>query len=379
MPKIFDDDKAEYKVYETALKIWEKSADPDERSMAINLRCDHRVSSRREKIFRDYVTTFPDDMRQALGEYFVERIKDPSAPDFCLTDCNNLRDSCLKGSGVCCSGLKPTECLGCTTKDLSTVFNLNGMLESFKEAKHILSGEPEWNELFSLGFKYEMLESKEFGKWLDTLFDKRLGKITLLESSGGSESEIDKIWSEIENILRIFFGILNKLMDKNRRYKPVVWVTDWSLFSKYTGETVNRWSQVVGVDCSTYDRWQIVLKYPLDKVKALYSPTQLDANFYPQHFPVPPQMPVSNGGHAMDLVNMDDRLLTEYIHQPIKLEIDFCHVKADRSGKLRPLIGKTTLFPMKLETLRKLQYKKLKKRYDPLDKGLIEKWMPKPI
>lgn len=354
MSRIFDKDRPEYKVYEPALRYAETHGSDDLRAIAINLRCDHRVMERREEQFR---TLFDGDLETSIKRYFEQRINILDPPDYCQSWCNNLVANCVTPGGSCCEGFD-------VTITLSTVVNLNSfqkILHTADQDFEILSYVPGWQDLRDLFITDALTNPSEFSEWLD---DQFLG-----EPANSPK---------IEGIIKEFFNAINfELVERRDFYKPAIWVTDWNLFKEYTHErrldgrvNVDRWNQVLGVN-RPFRVWQIVIKYPVADLNCLYRPTQLDAEYYPQHFPPPRNAEFCLGGHAIDLHPAGIPLLPEYIHRQIFLKPEYW--TDDK------LIGKTEITYYELATPRQRHYENLEREYDPLDLGLVRSWMDRAI
>ena len=347
MPRIFDrDDPDLLSIYEDAIAAWEASGDHTRTAISINLRSDHRISSRREQEFREYFLRL-GDLREALDDYVKENVKFSPSPHFCESWCQNLVANCA--SGEYCEGIDETI-------ELATVISLSGLSLPIKDTYPNLAAEmPEWRDLLDSDTQASDSPanstqwSDRFEEWLD-------------------RNLTGKAPSEIESFLTKIFKVINyRLARENHQYNPV-WVTTWKDFEKYAGREPDRWSQIVGVP-RRKPTWQIVMRYPASKVKCLYRPSQLDSGFYPQHFPSPREAIMAEGGLTMDLGMEDDQPLSEFLHTQIELEIDYW-IAAGR------LIGKSSITADELPAMRRKHYDKLVGRYREDD---IKRWMPQPI
>jgi hypothetical protein len=347
MPKIFDrDDPTLISIYDRALAIWESSGDEEKSSLAINLRCDHRVTDEREARFRDYFLRHYD-LREALDNYVKDQVKFASYPHFCETWCNNLVADCE--AGFSCEDFNDGT-------DLVTVISLNGLARAIKDTNSNLIDElPEWKDIIdsetqaSDRISDPTVKEDRFDTWLETNIK-------------------DKTLTEIEGFLTKLFKVLNyRLKVESQHYNPV-WVATWDKFADYIHLGPDRWNQVVGVPRYT-PTWQIVIKYHSSKVKCLYRPSQLDGGYFPQHFPSPRETVMAAGGLTMDLGDSQDQLLVnEYIHEQIELDINYW-ISAGR------VIGKTGITPASLEQVRASHYNKLLGQYG---ETAIRDWMPRP-
>ena len=347
MPKVFDkDDPTLISIYDEALITWESSGDEEKISMAVNLRCDHRVTNMREQQFRDYFLK-KNDLREALDDYVRHSVKLSTSPHFCEPWCDNLVADCL--SDEYCENFK-------APKDLATVISLNGLSHPIKDTYpnlvHIM---PEWKDLIDVETQASDEHSDQtpgknkFDKWLDSNLK-------------------DKTTEQIETFLSKIFKVLNhRLTVEHKRYNPV-WVTTWDDFDMYTKLSADRWNQVVGVPRDT-PTWQIVLRYPSSKVPCLYRPSQLDGGYYPQHFPTPRVAAMADGGRTMDLDASVTKPLNEYIHKQINLDIQYW-IQGGRR------IGEASVTSDDLPKMRNHHYDKL---IDMYEEDAIRNWMQRAI
>jgi hypothetical protein len=122
-----------------------------------------------------------------------------------------------------------------------------------------------------------------------------------------------------------FLSAILKTMAQLRTAHPFepTWATLWADFAPQ-GQLPpsNRWLDVLGVALPakvvTYTTWLLVLRYEVRRVGQLVRPSQLEAGWYPEHFPIPPS---ADWGHAMDLGDqhpLPPLPLREYIHRQIE-------------------------------------------------------------
>jgi hypothetical protein len=361
MPIIFDKNDPDYSIYEDALGAWEKSGKNDEQAMAVNMRFDHRVTRARELVFRKYFKT-PNknprlELTKALLEHWINEIRSKAVPEFCNPVCDNAVVDCSKAVDRCCIGFDEDV-------ELATVISLNGYLEPIKNTSHKVSiSIPEWKEfedIDTLAVDYR----SNLDIWLNTYLENNYLK------KGGDPKKI-------EPFIDVVFKILNYRLSKGLYYQPV-WVTKWKDLEKYTKINrtdgtldVDRWNQVVGVPRNP-SSWQIIIKYPASAVKCLHRPSILDGGYiYGQHFPSPPRIPMSIGGHTMDLGKSDDKLMSEFIHPQIPLKLEYW---TEAGG----LIGKTLTagYYGLLSDNRIAHHQKLINKYGEKE---IKDWMPSPV
>ncbi len=329
--------------YATALAEWRRSPDPEERVLAINLDCEHRVPPQQEQEFRRFFDPPAEPaehgraLKAALISYANEMVR-PGLPARRLGV--NLVADCA--AGACCEGFD----LNC---ELVNVLNLNQLQRVLLVAGG--SDRSEWSPIS------DVKPAPHYDAWLD-------GK--LRHKSPHS--------TEVKSFVEAVFSVLRYFRTKFGSYNPT-WVTTWDKFAPYVealkaGEMsgVDRWNQVVGVG-TTGEQWQVVLKYPARKAGLIFRPTQLDGGFYAYHFPSPAAASIGLGGHPMDLSGPapTESLLPEYIHEQIEPDIRYW-VNAGR------LLGCTAAARYELTTLRLRHYERLKSHYE----GVAE-WMPSPV
>jgi hypothetical protein len=347
MHRIFDqDDLTLSSIYNQALVEWESSLDDERKSMAINLRCDHRVTAAREQQFRTYFTRH-NHLKAALDDYARRHVRFTASPDFCESWCENVVVDTT--SGDCCPDFDQDI-------ELATVISLNGLATAIKDSyPNIVEPLPEWRSLLDSETQASdpvgdlTFNGDRFDHWLE-------------------ENLAKKTQEQVESFLRNIFEVMNYRLTIEEKYYNPVWATTWERFQTYATEDAERWSDIVGVP-RAFPTWQIVIRYPARIVRCLHRPSQLDGGYYPQHFPSPRAAKMSTGGLTMDLHQSNDRPLNEYIHKQIKLDIRYW-VDAGR------LIGKTRTTPDKLSEMRQKHYAKLIEEYDERS---IAEWMPRPI
>jgi hypothetical protein len=350
MARIFDKYDPSYSVYNLALTNGEMDSDPELRSVAINIRSDHRVTVDREREFRMF---FAGDLKKALDDYFELRVK--KSPQYIDPLCGNL---VADFSGYCCPGFDPIE-------PLCTVLNVNALRSSLRDADNIIPRGvlAVWDDMRDIDVSDALQRNDVFDQWLDRHF---LGKRTSSPA--------------VAEVISAFFSLLNYEFDVNgKKYKPILWSTHWNLFEPFTNEkrldgsrNINRWNEVLGV-YRHQPVWQLVLEYPASVTSSLYRPTQLDSGYYPQHFPPPREAFFAVGGHTVDLKFRSASLLPEYIHAPIRLETRYWNrlCLLGKTRRIKPRYG--------LVKPRKKHYQKLKSVYDPRRLRLIEAWMSRAV
>jgi hypothetical protein len=370
MPKIFNTE-IDYDGYETLLTQWEGLPDSEdyfeEKAMVVNIRCDPRVSEKREQKFRDEFFEPHQKIIKAFEDHRDKKIRWIVNPEFCEAYCDNVIADCSTSNGEHCENFDKNI-------DLATVINLNGyrrpIMDSNSEIKNDLLEWSEYNDI-DLQTTYTetviteigetIIERTGFDIWLDNYLE-------------------NKTSDEKKSFIEFIFKLLETRMSEGKYFHPS-WVTNWKYFEPFIkmkrvdgSLNIDIWNQIVGIPRNPLS-WQIVVKYPADVVKCLYRPSVLDGGcMYPQHFPSPPVAPMAVGGHTMDLGTSASDLLPEFIHTQIPLKIEYW---VDAGS----LIGQTFLadYTKKLKENRGNHYEKLTHKYYAGDKNEIKKWMSSPM
>ena len=82
----------------------------------------------------------------------------------------------------------------------------------------------------------------------------------------------------------------------------------------------DEWLGACGIEKKS-DQWHALLVYSSESIE-LYRPTILEAGWYAFHFPSPPDLPIDQGGIALDSTNLYDfsnSFPWEFIHRRIEL------------------------------------------------------------
>ena len=341
MPKIFGRVALNTHPCEKDLVKWEVSKKHEIRAVAINLRCDHRITPDREREFMSFLNN-EQSLSDALKSYYKYRIKLNDKPDFILPNLN--RENCV-------FGFSETENLIGTKEQLVNVLSLNGLIHVFQACVEELE-DFGFNE--RRGFEKpntdELNSDKGFGDWLNRM---------LKNASPGKQ----------ENFVKSVFDLMNYYKNKKEGYYNAIWVSKWDDFEPFINDGANVWVQVLGVkrDMGT---WQIILKYPVGAAEKIVRPTQLESGDYAYHFPSPENTPKKNGGHPMNLgiKKSLELLLSEFVHVQIDYDISYW-VDAGRK------IDVITENSCEIGVLRQNHFNLLVKKYgDP-----IRKWMPDAI
>lgn len=337
--------------YATALAQWRRSRRPEERALAINLYCEHRVCPTQEEEFRRFFRP-PRDPRAhgralkiALDEYLKKVVRRERELPARRLGVNLVADY---SSGKCSSGFE-------INTQFVNVLNLSGLESVLSIARD--SSRKRWEPLRDIPIPDVTQQPSPYEVWLNRNLE-------------GKSPESD----EVKSFVSAVFSVLRYSWATGGPFNPT-WATTWDRFEPYVkafkaggGLAVDRWNQVVGVG-TTGHQWQLVLKYPARKVGMIFRPTQLDGGFYAYHFPSPVTAGIGVGGHPMDLSGSAPTqvLLPEYIHEQIEPDIRYW-VSAGR------LLGRTVGTNYPLTRLRRRHYEKLKGQY----RGVAE-WMPSPV
>jgi hypothetical protein len=298
---------------EPALEDLERGSD-EARAMAWNIRNDWRVSERREQAFlpadrpangsalRDHLTIY-FEKRVRLREFPVKGGIAP--PDFAtdvLNQFNRVR------------GMDPDFLL-------VRVLDLGGLLTVFRNALADAATRRDLRELSML-----LTPDPGSGDGLIVRIDRHLQR-------AGEPA-----------IVQFANMVIRALASQAHRPFQPVWVTTLAAFSdvcqegrgfwKETFETylrppstreqerriidgpAERWTQLLGVPKTGWANgtWLLVLRYPSREADPIYRPTILDAGWFPEHFPSPPEG--GPKGHPVDLRHEPSaaRLIPEYVH-----------------------------------------------------------------
>lgn len=262
----------------------------EERAVAINLMCDHRVSGERERAFDAFVKHPCTDfgLQRALKAYFEKMVHVRKRPHYVYSgvNANNL----LNGQPGVHPLIKPDT-------RLVRALDLNRLKPVFL-----------WAQIEG--------EKKYPGRWGRT-FDRFPRDIA-------NDDAVMKFLSEkmesraVEDFIKMVLDVMSIHRLENNPYQPV-WATTWAAFKDYVSDGPDRWHQVLGMD-KPKPCWLVLLRYTVREAGTIARPTQLDGGWYQFHFPSPPDAPLSAGGHPMDLRTSppSNSLLPEYVHKQIR-------------------------------------------------------------
>ncbi len=136
----------------------------------------------------------------------------------------------------------------------------------------------------------------------------------------------------------LFMARRKYLGSKAHRVIFPTWTADWADLQRFLAPAApERWLEAVGVARET-GVWIAVIRYSADRGKLrLFRPTQLEAGWYPHHFPSPP---VAHGGGGftvfLDSATPATELVAEYIHS----EVDFTCEDWESGGSLVGFTGR---------------------------------------
>ena len=141
------------------------------------------------------------------------------------------------------------------------------------------------------------------------------------------------------NFMRALFMARRKYLgSKARRSIFPTWTADWADLRLFLDPGAPEgWLEAVGVAKET-GVWIAVIRYSdANGTLNLFRPTQLDAGWYPHHFPSPPVAP-SGGGYTvfLDSAAPATELVSEYIHS----EVDFTFEEWEAGGSLVGFTGR---------------------------------------
>ena len=276
----------------------------DHRVMARNLLCDsHRTPVERMRVFLeesgDVSTT--KELQKALYQYRWRHVCPP-----------RVRPGEPKVQPVYARAENGANAITQDVEMVATVLNLSWMGQIYAAARSDFKI-PEF-ERFELANPEDVDEINQ--KLGDQLSEKNLR----------------------EPFLAAILKARNRYERNLRNYIKITWVAEWKSLEKFLlRKNPSSWMQAVGVATET-PVWVAVLCYPVRRTAkriALYRPTQLDAGWYPHHFPSPPQSGVEKGGYSMFLGLKNETLhsyglVREFIHEPV----DFSIKDWSRAGEL---------------------------------------------
>jgi hypothetical protein len=252
-----------------------------DRAVAFNVMDDHRVSPDREREFLRCAGATPDSrgLKDGLVEYFKDEIRFSLAPAFLAISNQNNRIPITLGDPEH-PGLHPG-------LDLGRVLSLSGLEPVFKRNVTRLP-----HEFRDVG---DSDADAHFEDWLS-------------EKCNASDAAKERL---VEAIL----DMLNEDR-KSNPYEPA-WAARWEDFEPLVAEGATRWRQALGRKPEPRPAWLIVLKYKVSEARQPYRPTQLDGDWYEFHFPSPRQLPLEDGGLAMDLAANATHVVREIIHPQV--------------------------------------------------------------
>lgn len=122
--------------------------------------------------------------------------------------------------------------------------------------------------------------------------------------------------------LEEFLARLLSAINDQQAGRPT-WVVRSDAFDEaIAGRPPAAWSQAVGV-WRIDGTWQVVLRYPASAVDQLVRPCQLESGYNQYHFPSPRRLACTYGGFAMALFDRAQILISEWIHAPIELRVEY--------------------------------------------------------
>lgn len=274
-------------------------ADHEVATMGWNLLHDCRISAPRFEEFKRSTSAVSPSIRDAISlqdavnHYCDRRVHFTFSPDFLSSRINSNN---FHGKSDPLPALHGS-------KLLVRVLNLGRLGFVFNQAKH--AGVAEFAG-------YGTPERQPDGRWrpLSAVewLDKHLREFTIPPA----HIDQNRLWRH--GFLAVLLRYLNVLR-KTDPFQPV-WATLWSDFSRLDWKQPERWLALLGVRPSSSPTWLLLLRFPVREAGGLVRPTQIDAGWYPEHFPVPP---LATTGHPMELdaAQPERFLLPEYIHQQI--------------------------------------------------------------
>ena len=281
-------------------------ADPD-RIVGLNLMHDGRVTRVEERALIAYYDAEGGgggrDLLNGLGQYFTHEVRTRAVPRFAQAALNDANILVGRANGYDeVDGAFP----------LGRILDVSGLVRVFRWAKEQslpgFTGMPDaWDD------------DPVYWQWLDVQMD-----------GGGTRAE--PFLKRAFEAMRAY-----RLPPDPQPFQPS-WVTAWDdLEVVVETEPPQRWLEVLGVARPVAPRWLIALRYPAAHAGTVARPTQVSAGYYAYHFPSPPPVPLSLGGHPADLdpvAGAGFGLVPEYIHEEIELNLDHFRAAGSRCAKM---------------------------------------------
>ena len=296
MPPVFCRNVPNPHPYDSALNDWIARGTIhtcEHHAMARNLQWDHRVSAQREIQFDQYVSLHSptsQGLQKALKNYFQKEIRSNPSPAFI--------DSALNGHNIVTGGTDNLDGFA-EGRELINVIDLNELGGEYEKAvKANVPGFEDFDPSF---------DDAHILQWLD---ERLLGTPDSVQT---------------HFVAQVFQQL--SISKQTNAFQPV-WIAFWEDFQPYFYQGPNRWCEVLGVPKVRDRVWLVILRYTVADACTLVRPTQLDAGWFPHHFPSPPDRPPNEGGCAMDLeignpALVSTRPLAEFIHPQIDFKESF--------------------------------------------------------
>lgn len=283
--------------YEAVTTAMIADTDDGTSSLGWNLFHDQRISDSRFTKFSSELDSTGHSisdaatMQDGLTTYYRRCVHFTKTPDFLVPKLNLANFHGHPGPLPLLHG----------TKLLASVFNLALPDDIYREAK--AQGILEFQSFGRKKFPYATPPTA--AQWLDD-------KLTPLHNPSGAFS--DRAALSKHPFLVALLWFLNQRRLK-APFQPT-WATLWDRFDAREWDNPLRWQSLLGVRPSDTDTWLLLLRYPVREAGTLLRPTQLDAGWYPEHFPASPN---AHTGHPMEL-DASRRIcppMPEFIHQQI--------------------------------------------------------------
>jgi len=321
-------------LFDDALAEWKASINHKHKAMACNLVHDHRVSPEREAHLSDMARSDMSGLRctgvnlqNALNNYFEQRVRVRKLPPYVYWKLNG--DNIL--------GATPKGWVG-PKRDtkLVRVLDLSGLFHPYSWAKK------RGNKRFE-SLPYQMSRTAE---WIDN----QLKTLSV---------------DDLRTFLDTVFGVLRNYSQEHP-FQPV-WASTLTSFESHIKEGPDRWLEMLGMVRTGKPRWLVLLAYEVKEAGTIARPTQLEAGFWPYHYPSPNCAEAFRGGHPIDLGRAKRALLPEFVHKEIPHNLKHFECGGSRCGPTTRVTNESLL-----EEQRCTHYDRLVEEY-----GLshIESWM----
>jgi hypothetical protein len=343
MPLIFNRLQANGHFMTPAIDQLRSSDEPKDLAIAANLMYDPRVGKPREEILRSLYdarkaeVSVVERLQKTQVQYFKELIRIAKEPDF---QKSHNRENIAYGGAESADFRADTK--------LVRLLDLYGLHDIFRNARDTHWVTSTGRQVFEFYPSDERADSRDVVVWLNHRLD-------------GDDARAEEFVGAV-------LELLNDRLENGQAWHPT-WVGLWDELHDFLHrETADRWMERLGIGGLTGgNHWIVLLVYAVEYADPVFRPTIIDCAWSPNHFPSPPDVPPSVGGHPLDLGSSRNELPREFIHTQIRHLPE--HFRA--ASRLRKRTGRGS--PDDLHHPREVHRQLLGKRY----KLLSNHWMPR--